>query len=825
MQRFYITSINRAKRIAKELCEHFDLQLDRDLSLTQSQRVVALMLGYESHAELQKVTRRGDHVPTPFDELLPRADLRSRLEDQASVLVREFDVSPHSAAWIVARLRLTAHPAGPHRLEGPSSIIGSPSLEYRGHAPGRREPLIERDGTFYNVVWAAQDIPAMKRLDENEAASITGNTNTKIFTRPAGIDQRERFNGVSLFATGSSDALTQMIMSLMDSSGADGDKWKARATTMISGILRALVWQRDAKHLALNEGVIRSHLDLSKIIDLADEKLHPDTPPHIRLSVRSYLTSLPGFAQGHEQPQITLEQHGYLQMQFTKILGSLGGLYDNVFFAEDRQVASAGADVGKIVAANLTHLAGAALGSGLQGPWEDVVKREAPRPSPHLVIFDETGYTPATQQLLDFMYRDTAMNKPTELPIHTASKPLLRVRRSAAECVGAADIYGAHTDTGYHVVARMPLPDGRMLASRVEVAGKRRYPVPITSGIVIEPASFDDILAGRYEFAGSGRDEPGRFEDVLRRCGLHANGSDPFALEAWLNLLADGGRVPGLDEVTRLWTAKVEAAGIPALRDRIDGEAIDLMKLSSLDVLSDDHAYTYTRDLPKNAACRKVLASYPMLFGEMWCSPEVMKDISPSRIRKILTEVGMSCKVMDHGQFMRLSAIPAWLADWIENRRFAHSAVARSDTSLGVYGALSVLSLLGESYAPTTEEDWQALVELMSDFGSLFYMEEPWQGLVQADAWAQLFDGADPRWSKYLGSLQTALPAEVDLLTGVSSGFWYPMLEECGLDLDAYDFPMTDQDRDRFLAAFTRLSLRERLAGPGLDHHRTSPRP
>src|SRR3546814_11728707 len=56
-------------------------------------------------------------------------------------------------------------------------------------------------------------------------------------------------------------------------------------------------------------------------------------PQQVRKSIKSYLSSLPGFQEdkGYKQSQTTLDQHGYLEMQFTKILGSLVDAYGYIF--------------------------------------------------------------------------------------------------------------------------------------------------------------------------------------------------------------------------------------------------------------------------------------------------------------------------------------------------------------------------------------------------------------------------------------------------------------------------------------------------------------
>ncbi|AOG03116.1 TraM recognition domain-containing protein [Bosea sp. RAC05] len=224
-------------------------------------------------------------------------------------------------------------------------------------------------------------------------------------------------NSLNPFSTGASDSLTQMVVSLMDDAGGDGGMWKGRATAMFTGVMRALTYLRDQNVVDLNVGTIRDYLNLKRIIDLASVKKNPDLPGHIRKSLQSYLTSLPGYVEEKEykQAQTTLDQHGYLEMQFTRIMGSLADVYGHIFstpFGEvdmhdvvlNRRILvimlpaleKAGdeiANLGKIVVANLKGMMGGTLGSEIEGSWNKVVKvRVTNAPSPFLVILDEVGY-------------------------------------------------------------------------------------------------------------------------------------------------------------------------------------------------------------------------------------------------------------------------------------------------------------------------------------------------------------------------------------------------------------------------------------------------
>ncbi|NTF17519.1 TraM recognition domain-containing protein [Agrobacterium rubi] len=226
-----------------------------------------------------------------------------------------------------------------------------------------------------------------------------------------------RSNTLNPFATGSSDTLTQMVVGLMDDAGGDGAMWKGRATAMFTGVMRALTCLRDSQVVDLNVSEIRDHLNLKKIIDLADVNKYPDMPQPIRKSIRSYLSSLPGFQEdkGYKQSQTTLDQHGYLEMQFTKILGSLADVYGHIFHTPYGEIDMADvvlnrrilvimlpaleksgdeiANLGKIVVATLKGMMGGTLGSEIEGTWDAVVEnRPTNSPSPFIVVLDEVGY-------------------------------------------------------------------------------------------------------------------------------------------------------------------------------------------------------------------------------------------------------------------------------------------------------------------------------------------------------------------------------------------------------------------------------------------------
>lgn len=120
--------------------------------------------------------------------------------------------------------------------------------------------------------------------------------------------------------TASAGELVELTASLMHKMGPDNAVWSGRAISLLTGILFSLVYRRDHHDLRLDLEVLREHLILENIQKLSKRR---DLPPKILQPVRSYLRSLPGYQENLPQSQVTLEQHGFLQMQFTQALTSL----------------------------------------------------------------------------------------------------------------------------------------------------------------------------------------------------------------------------------------------------------------------------------------------------------------------------------------------------------------------------------------------------------------------------------------------------------------------------------------------------------------------
>lgn len=174
--RFYISSMARAKTLAERLTDLSEKYGERRIAHTDAQRTLARILGYEDWTELKTTIEAGNNgSPTDLDETLAPEALQTRLRDQADILIVEFGYYREAAAQIVAHLRATAHPAGPHRAEGPCSILDhkGAALEFRGlHADGK--PIVLIDGREKRLALTIVDADEGTPPSEFTAANSIG---------------------------------------------------------------------------------------------------------------------------------------------------------------------------------------------------------------------------------------------------------------------------------------------------------------------------------------------------------------------------------------------------------------------------------------------------------------------------------------------------------------------------------------------------------------------------------------------------------------------------------------------------------------------------
>lgn len=241
-------------------------------------------------------------------------------------------------------------------------------------------------------------------------------------------DARAPSNTMNPFSSGSASYLSNMLVSLMPEAEGDNAMWKERAVSLINSLMPALTWKRDHQEMPLSVSTIRDYLNLSKIIELSRDKALPE---HLSASIKGYLDTLPGYVEaafddngkekpmGPDQPMVDTttvrQQHGYLTMQFTRALQSLGDNYGYIFDAQAADVdmvdvvlnrrilvvlipaleksGDETANLGKIVAATIKGMMGLTLGATLEGESASVIENKPTHSAtPFMTVFDEVGY-------------------------------------------------------------------------------------------------------------------------------------------------------------------------------------------------------------------------------------------------------------------------------------------------------------------------------------------------------------------------------------------------------------------------------------------------
>lgn len=235
-------------------------------------------------------------------------------------------------------------------------------------------------------------------------------------------------NTMNPFSSGSASYLTNMLVSLMPEAEGDNAMWKERAVSLASAMMPALTFKRDNQDMPLSVRTIRQYLSINNVIKLSRD----DTVPEIiREGLKGYLDTLPGFVHeayddegnvkppGPNTPQYDTttanQQHGYLAMQFTRALQSLGDDYGYIFDTQAADVDMTDvvlnrrilvvlipalekssdeiANLGKIVAATMKGMMGSTLGATVEGESATVIENKPTHSStPFMTVFDEVGY-------------------------------------------------------------------------------------------------------------------------------------------------------------------------------------------------------------------------------------------------------------------------------------------------------------------------------------------------------------------------------------------------------------------------------------------------
>lgn len=120
----------------------------------------------------------------------------------------------------------------------------------------------------------------------------------------------------------SSGALSELFINdLIRYEDDDINIWKGRAISFITSLMPAWCYLSKTENFELTFDYMRENMIFDNVIKLSQRT---DLPHHIITIVKTYLKNLPAYnGDLSKQSDTTLEMHGYLQMQFTKIFGTM----------------------------------------------------------------------------------------------------------------------------------------------------------------------------------------------------------------------------------------------------------------------------------------------------------------------------------------------------------------------------------------------------------------------------------------------------------------------------------------------------------------------
>lgn len=223
-------------------------------------------------------------------------------------------------------------------------------------------------------------------------------------------------NTMALFSNGDAEQIRSLLVGLMRESGGDGAMWKGRASIMLKGVLNALVYLRDKTGVNLDINLLQDTMPLDEVVNLSFRR---DIPAHARVSIERYLAQLPGYTQEDAIKNAiapkAYEQHGFLIMQLTEVLGDLSDAYGHITNSPQGEVdfkdlvfnrrilfvmlpalqrdPDSLAGLGKMAVAGVRAALGPALGNKAEGSKAEVIDvKPSASTVPFMIILDEYGY-------------------------------------------------------------------------------------------------------------------------------------------------------------------------------------------------------------------------------------------------------------------------------------------------------------------------------------------------------------------------------------------------------------------------------------------------
>lgn len=152
-------------------------------------------------------------------------------------------------------------------------------------------------------------------------------------------DPAERIsNDAAVFARGSAESNTQLLVSLMPPSGGDNKIFAERAVALIAAVMPALTELRDLGKLQIDPSTIRHYMSFQAFVELYRNNY---ISGRSREALKAYLQSLPGFDEKKsvsDQAEEVTRQFGFAQAYFTRSLSSLSDTYGHIYLVGQGEI-------------------------------------------------------------------------------------------------------------------------------------------------------------------------------------------------------------------------------------------------------------------------------------------------------------------------------------------------------------------------------------------------------------------------------------------------------------------------------------------------------
>lgn len=161
---------------------------------------------------------------------------------------------------------------------------------------------------------------------------IKGNTSAR-------RDPAERAsNDAAVFARGSAESNTQLLVSLMPPSKGENQIFAERAIALVAATMPALTDLRDLGIIQIDPSIIRKYMGFQQFADLFTSN---NISKRSRDALEAYLLSLPGYDPKKEvatQPEEVARQFGFAQAYFTRSLSSLSDTYGYIYLVGQGEI-------------------------------------------------------------------------------------------------------------------------------------------------------------------------------------------------------------------------------------------------------------------------------------------------------------------------------------------------------------------------------------------------------------------------------------------------------------------------------------------------------